>query len=93
MGHYGEPDVPRVRTEALTGWVRQDANRGFQETPAFTYDPAQVDDGPKTSAGLNGKWGASDVVRITLECPDAATFLAEKLYARGRRVRRPRRGG
>ncbi len=79
VGHFGEPDV-RAAARAFTGWVRQDATRGFRETPAFTYDPAQVDDGPKTFLGLNGKWEASDVVRITLERPEAATFLAQKLY-------------
>ena len=41
---------------------------------------AQVDDGPKTFLGKSGRWGPSDIVRITLERPEAATFLARKLY-------------
>ena len=78
-GHYTERDI-REAARAFTGWVRQDSRGGFQETPAFTHDPAQVDDGPKTFLGQTGRWGPSDIVRITLERPEAATFLARKLY-------------
>src|SRR5206468_10259477 len=70
----------REAARALTGWGRQASSRGFQETPAFTREPSQVDDGPKTFLGLNGRWGPSDIVRIILERPEAATFLARKLY-------------
>jgi uncharacterized protein (DUF1800 family) len=79
VGHYTERDI-REAARAFTGWVRQDSRGGFQETPAFTHDPAQVDDGPKTFLGCNGRWGPSDVVRLVLERPEAATFLARKLY-------------
>src|SRR5262249_37315849 len=79
VGHYTERDI-REAARAFTGWVRQDSRGGFQETPAFTHDPAQVDDGPKTFLGLNGPWKPADIVRITLERPEAATFLARKFY-------------
>jgi uncharacterized protein (DUF1800 family) len=79
VGHYTERDV-REAARAFTGWVRQDSRGGFQETPSFTHDPAQVDEGPKTFLGLNGPWKPSDIVRITLERPEAANFLARKLY-------------
>jgi len=79
VGHYTERDV-REAARAFTGWVRQDSRGGFQETPTFTHDPAQVDDGPKTFLGREGRWGPSDIVRITLERPEAATYLARKLY-------------
>jgi uncharacterized protein (DUF1800 family) len=79
VGHYTERDV-REAARAFTGWVRQDSRGGFRETPSFTHDPAQVDDGPKTFLGLNGPWKPSAIVRITLERPEAATFLARKLY-------------
>jgi uncharacterized protein (DUF1800 family) len=79
VGHYTERDI-REAARAFTGWVRQDSRGGFRETPEFTHDPAQVDKGPKTFLGLNGPWGPSDIVRITLERPEAATFLARKLY-------------
>ncbi len=78
-GHYTERDI-REAARAFTGWVRQDARSGFQETPELKHDAAQVDEGPKTFLGQNGPWGPSDIVRITLERPEAATFLARKLY-------------
>ncbi|WP_406699204.1 DUF1800 domain-containing protein [Singulisphaera sp. Ch08] len=78
-GHYSERDV-REAARAFTGWVRQDSRGGFQETPVFVREPAQIDDGPKTFLGLNGRWGPSDIVRITLERPEASLFLARKLY-------------
>jgi uncharacterized protein (DUF1800 family) len=78
-GQFGERDI-REAARAFTGWVKQDSRGGFQETPAFSRDTAQVDDGPKTFLGQSGPWGPSDIVRITLERPEAATFLARKLY-------------
>jgi uncharacterized protein (DUF1800 family) len=78
-GQFDERDI-REAARAFTGWVRTDSRGGFQERPAFSRDTAQVDDGPKTFLGLNGPWGPSDIVRITLERPQAATFLARKLY-------------
>jgi uncharacterized protein (DUF1800 family) len=78
-GHYAERDI-REAARAFTGWVRQDSRGGFQETPAFTRETTQVDDAPKTFLGRSGRWGPSDIVRITLERPEAVTFLASKLY-------------
>src|SRR5262249_40983293 len=78
-GCYSERDV-REAARAFTGWVRQDSRGGFIETPSFAYEPAQVDDGPKTFLGLEGRWGPSDIVRITLDRTEAASFLAHKLY-------------
>ena len=77
-GHYTERDV-REAARAFTGWVRQDSRGRFPD-PAVVRDPAQIDDGPKTFLGREGRWGPSDIVRITLERPEAATFLARKLY-------------
>jgi uncharacterized protein (DUF1800 family) len=78
-GHYAERDI-REAARAFAGWVRRDARGGFQETPAFAHETAQVDDGPKTFLGQSGPWGPADIVRITLERPEAAGFLAHKLY-------------
>ena len=77
-GHYTEDDV-REAARAVTGWARQDSPGRFS-APAVTLDPAQVDVGLKTFLGREGQWGPSDIVRITLERPEAATFLARKLY-------------
>lgn len=77
-GHYTERDI-REAARAFTGWVRQDS-RGYQSPPVFKHEDDEVDKGPKTFLGLNGPWGPADIVRITLERPEAATFLARKLY-------------
>ncbi len=78
-GHYVEPDV-REAARAFTGWSPQDSRRGYRETPSFTRDSAQFDDGTKTFLGQTGRWGPADIVRIVLDRPEAATFLARKLY-------------
>ena len=78
-GHYAEPDV-REAARAFTGWSPQDSRRGFRETPSFTRDSTQFDDGTKTFLGQTGRWGPADIVRIVLDRPEAATFLARKLY-------------
>ena len=78
-GHYAERDV-REAARAFTGWVAAGFPRGFRETPSFIHDPAQVDDGTKTFLGQTGPWGSADIVRIVLDRPEAAVFLAQKLY-------------
>ena len=78
-GHYAERDV-REAARAFTGWVRQGSQRNFQETPSFVYDSAQFDDGTKTFLGQSGLWKSTDIVRIVLNRPEAAVFLAQKLY-------------
>jgi uncharacterized protein (DUF1800 family) len=79
VGHYTERDV-REAARAFTGWVQNESRGGFRETPSFRHDPAQVDDGPKTFLGRSGPWKPADIVRITLDRPEAAAFLARKLY-------------
>src|SRR5262249_28936116 len=64
----------------FTGWVRQDARGGFRETPTFAFDPTQAAEGTITFLGKAGSWGPSDIVRMVLDRPEAATFLARKLY-------------
>jgi uncharacterized protein (DUF1800 family) len=78
-GHFTERDI-REAARALTGWVRQDKSDGFQATRSFVHEPAQVDHGIKTFLGKTGPWRPSDIVRITLEQPEAAVFLARKFY-------------
>ncbi len=79
-GHYTEVDI-REAARAFTGWTRG----RFRSTPndldpEFVYDSTDHDDGSKTFLGQTGPWEALDIVRITLEQPDAAEFLAAKLY-------------
>jgi uncharacterized protein (DUF1800 family) len=78
-GQFSERDI-REAARAFTGWVKQDSRGGFQETPTFVHDTAQVDNGTKTFLGQSGPLGPSDIVRITIERPEAATFLTRKLY-------------
>ena len=78
-GHFAERDV-REAARAFTGWVRGVSREAFRETPIFNFDPAQVDDGTKTFLGQAGPWKSTDIVRIVLSRPDAAIFLARKLY-------------
>ena len=53
---------------------------GDDSNPSFRFDPAYHDDGPKTFLGRSGAWNSSDIVRNTLQRPEAAEFLARKLY-------------
>jgi uncharacterized protein (DUF1800 family) len=78
-GAYAERDVREV-ARAFTGWTRKDSRGGFRETPSFVRDDTQVDPEPKTFLGQTGGWGPADIVRIVLDRPEAATFLAMKLY-------------
>jgi uncharacterized protein (DUF1800 family) len=78
-GHYAERDV-REAARAFTGWVQQRSQRNFQEAPSFNHDPSEVDFGPKTFLGQTGPWKSTDIIRIVLGRPDAAVFLAQKLY-------------
>ncbi len=77
-GNFTERDI-REAARAFTGWARHDA-RGYRDTPSFTHEPAQVDNAAKTFLGQTGPWRSADIVRIVLDRPEAATFLAQKLY-------------
>jgi uncharacterized protein (DUF1800 family) len=77
VGHYTEADI-REAARAFTGWVG--ADDGFDATPGFLFDPARHDGGEKTFLKCSGRWGADDVVRITLEQPACAEFICRKLY-------------
>jgi uncharacterized protein (DUF1800 family) len=77
-GHYTETDI-RQAARAFTGWVRKDTT-GFRDQPKLQRELDKFDDGPKTFLGKAGRWGPSDIVRITLDQPETAVFLARKLY-------------
>jgi uncharacterized protein (DUF1800 family) len=72
IGHYTEDDVAEV-ARAFTGWTVT-PERGF------TVAPRQHDDGPKTLFGRTGNWDGDDVIALVLERPEAAPFLARKLF-------------
>jgi hypothetical protein len=83
VGNYTEADVAEA-ARAFTGWhtnMNPEAG-GFSPTarPAFVFRSGQHDDGEKTVLGRTGKWNGDDVVRVVLEQPACARFLARKLY-------------
>jgi uncharacterized protein (DUF1800 family) len=79
-GAYTESDI-REAARAFTGWMPEGTHRMLGDTnPAFIYEAEAHDADTKTFLGKSGSWKADDVVRITLEHPEAARHLARKLY-------------
>jgi uncharacterized protein (DUF1800 family) len=76
VGNYTEADV-RAAARALTGWVGSPSSTGAQ---GLRFDHGEFDDGVKTFLGSAGRWGAADVVRLTVEHPACARFVCRKLY-------------
>ena len=77
-GHYTESDV-REAARAFAGWVREGREGQFGRRHV-RREPSESDDGLKTFLGQQGPWMSADIVRITLDQPSAANFLARKLY-------------
>jgi hypothetical protein len=71
VGNYSETDV-REAARAFTGWA--------VNSDVFEFDDSLHDFGPKTVLKQDGKWNGEDIVRIVLEQPVAARFIARKLY-------------
>jgi uncharacterized protein (DUF1800 family) len=79
VGNYTEKDI-REAARAFTGWVRGGGGGRRSPDEDFQRDPGRADAGDKTFFGQTGAWKAADVVRLTLERPEAAEFLCRKLY-------------
>ncbi|MCA8953111.1 MAG: DUF1800 domain-containing protein [Planctomycetes bacterium] len=71
-GHYTEIDI-REAARAFTGWHVRDGR--------FRFAPHLHDDGDKQVFGSSGRLDGDDVVRLAVERPESATFLASKLLA------------
>jgi uncharacterized protein (DUF1800 family) len=71
IGNYTERDI-REAARSFTGW----ANNGDQ----FVFHAELHDEAEKAVLGQRGNWSGEDVVRILLEQPAAARFLARKLF-------------
>ncbi|MCI0341338.1 MAG: DUF1800 domain-containing protein [Planctomycetales bacterium] len=71
VGNYGEADIQEA-ARAFTGWTCEGTR--FVERRRW-HDP-----GEKTVLGQNGRWDGDDVIRILLEQPVCAIFLATKLF-------------
>jgi uncharacterized protein (DUF1800 family) len=78
LGHYTEKDI-REAARAFTGWVENPGSE-FPPRHEFHFDKARFDDGAKTFLKQTGRWGAADIVRITLDQSACAEFLCRKLY-------------
>ena len=73
VGNYTEKDI-REAARAFTGWHVNADGDGFE------WNRAEFDTGPKTVLGRTGPWEGDDVLRILLDQPACARFLAARLY-------------
>ena len=71
VGNYTEPDI-REAARAFTGWNFENLD--------FVVHPALHDDEPKTFLGRTGNFDGVDVLRIILEQPVTAEYIAAKIY-------------
>ena len=72
-GHYTEKDVTES-ARAMTGWT---LNRPYQK---YEYRERMHDDGVKTVLGKTGNLDGLDVLKLIVEQPQAARFIASKLW-------------
>ncbi len=70
IGNYTEKDI-KESARSFTGWTLRASQ--------FYYDESQHDPKPKTVLGKTGPWTGGDVVRITVEHPACARFIALKI--------------
>ena len=71
VGNYTEEDV-REAARAFTGWNFENLD--------FVVNVAEHDDGPKTVLGRTGNFDGVDVLRIILDQPVTAEYIAAKIY-------------
>src|SRR5438105_2667079 len=67
----------------LTGWFAKGEKAGARQRytgAQFAFSPAQHDGGAKTFLGQTGNWNGDDIVRIILQQPACARFVARKLF-------------
>lgn len=72
-GHYTEKDITEA-ARAFTGWSYDRLNQ------EFISRPNQHDSGPKTILGRTGNFTGEEVLRIIVDQPQAARFIARKLW-------------
>ena len=71
VGNYTEDDI-REAARAFTGWGNDDLT--------FVVDPDKHDTGIKNFLGRTGAFAGEDILRIILEQPQTANYIAAKLY-------------
>lgn len=72
-GNYTEKDI-RESGRAFTGWQYR------QVTGAYSFNAKQHDNGMKVFFGKQGNFGGEDIVDMILAKPEAAYFVAGKVY-------------
>lgn len=72
-GNYTETDIKEA-ARAFTGW-------GYNQKGQFQFRPVLHDEGQKTFFGKTGNFDGADIIDQILEKPEAANFIARKLYA------------
>ena len=72
-GHYTEHDIKEA-ARAFTGWSLD------RDTGEFTYRRIWHDYGEKTVLGRTGRLDGDDVLDVLLSRPEAARFVAAKLW-------------
>jgi uncharacterized protein (DUF1800 family) len=72
-GHYGESDIKEA-ARAFTGWSLD------RETGEYTFRRAWHDYGDKMVLGRTGSFDGDDVLDILLARPEAAQFIAGKMW-------------
>ena len=71
-GRYTEQDVKEA-ARAFTGWA-------YNKKGEFQFRPALHDEGTKTFFGRSANFDGTDIIDSILEKPEAARFIARKLY-------------
>jgi uncharacterized protein (DUF1800 family) len=83
IGNYTEADV-KASSRAFTGWTVKPyyplLPHGFFD-PQFVYMPDRHDEMDKTFLGQTGNLNGEDIIRIIVEQPAAARYVARKLHA------------
>ncbi len=72
-GHYGERDIKEA-ARAFTGWSLE------RDTGEYTFRRMWHDYGDKTVLGHSGRLDGDDVLDILLARPEAAEFIAGKVW-------------
>ena len=72
-GQYTEADIKEA-ARAFTGW-------GYNQRGEFQFRSFLHDEGQKTFFGRTGNLDGTDIIDRILEKPEAAIFIARKLYA------------
>ncbi len=82
QANYTEDDVKEC-SRAFTGWTYTGHIPRYpygRYSWQFQYDPSDHDDDEKTFLGNTGNWNGEDIVRIIVDQPACARFIARHLY-------------